>query len=138
MCLERLEELTKEIQNIDRFLAAFINESPILAWVKDINGKFLYVNAATLAYFGLSEEHEMIGKTEFDFLSTSDMAQYLQNDLEVWNTGEQKELIETLDYNGYVHHFYSVKFKIDNVGIGGMAIDLNGSVKKLLSKFKTN
>lgn len=129
MCLKRLEELTNEIQQIDQFLSLFINNTPILSWIKDIDGKFLYVNLAFLNYFNI--------ESELDLYSSDEKDQYLKNDKEVWTTGETRELIETLNKDGYVHHFYSIKFKIDGVGIGGMAIDLNGSVKKLLLQYNT-
>jgi len=135
MSLEHLTELTKKLHDHDNFLHTFINQSAILAWIKDINGKYTYANPSLIKFHNLELEDDIIGKTDYDLWPQDAADEYTKNDKLVWKYGGNKELIESIDKIGYMHHFYVIKFKLDDIGIGGMAIDLNGSVKKLIAKY---
>ena len=48
-------------------LRTFIDTMPDVVFTKDRDGRFVMVNPATLGAFALQHEHEMIGRTVFDF-----------------------------------------------------------------------
>ena len=60
---KKAEDATRESE--ERF-RAFMDNSPAAADIKDLDGRFLYVNAAWLRQFG-SEPRDWHGKTNYDF-----------------------------------------------------------------------
>ena len=138
MCLKRLEELTTELQNIDMFISSFINTSPILAWIKDFDGKFIYANSAFIEYFNLNSIDDILNKNIFPGYLLKNSQEHVQTDELAANSSHPIELIEVLNQGDNEIQFYTIKFKIDKVGIGGMALDINKKLFKLLQQFNIN
>ena len=73
---------------IDRALvAAFLDYVPHFVFFKDRQGRFLAVSKSKLRRNGLQHEHEIIGKTDFDFLAEKDARRTRQDEEEVMRTG---------------------------------------------------
>jgi PAS domain S-box-containing protein len=136
MCLERLEELTFMLEFNDTLLSKFITHTPICCYVKDLDGKFIYANDALANLYNTTMD-DLIGKSDYDFANEEEADKYKEADLSVYNDGERRELIELYTNDGNIHHMYSIKFKLDDIGIGGMSIDLDGTIQKLLTKMNT-
>ena len=113
MCLKRLEELTTELQNIDMFISSFINTSPILAWIKDFNGNFIYANSVFIEYFNLKSIDDILNKKTFSGYLLKNSQQHIQNDELAAKSSNPIELIETLYRDDTEIQFYTIKFKID-------------------------
>ncbi|HEX5328753.1 sensor domain-containing protein [Sulfuricurvum sp.] len=67
-------------------LAAVISTIPDMIWVKDANGVYLMCNPALEHFFGVPAE-EIIGKTDFDFMSQEQADVCRQNDIKAIETG---------------------------------------------------
>jgi AraC-like DNA-binding protein len=52
-------------------------------WIKDTQGRFLWVNTAFLLHNGMHKRTEVLGLTDFDLCSPALAAQYVQDDKEV-------------------------------------------------------
>jgi diguanylate cyclase (GGDEF)-like protein/PAS domain S-box-containing protein len=68
-------------------LAAVITTIPDLIWVKDANGVYVMCNPAFERFFGASSA-DIIGKTDYDFVSYEQADFFRQKDLEAMEAGE--------------------------------------------------
>ena len=74
--------------------SAILDNIPDLAWVKDIEGRFIAANSVLARTYGLSNADEIIGKTDYD-LSPREIAEgYRSSDQEIIASGERKRLEE--------------------------------------------
>jgi diguanylate cyclase (GGDEF)-like protein/PAS domain S-box-containing protein len=117
-------------QSEKRF-AAFMYNSPALAYVKDSDGRMLYINAALEKIWNV-QQSEWEGKTDAELWPSEVARQLRANDQEVLNTGRTLELIERVPSpsNG-IREFLSVKFPFSSAAgewmVGGMSIDITAS-----------
>jgi two-component system, cell cycle sensor histidine kinase and response regulator CckA len=124
----KVAEQTAELKaNEDRF-AAFMNNSPVIAFVKDGEGRYTYVNEPFLKLFGIGPE-DWYGRTDADFFSPETARQLRERDLAVMAGGSPvrcEERVPTPD--GVERCWLSCKFPFRNGGgkrcLGGMALDI--------------
>jgi PAS domain S-box-containing protein len=112
----------------ERRFDAFINNSPAVAYMKDENGRYLFVNEPALRRFSTRLE-DWLGKTDADIWSTEVAAEQRRNDLAVFASGRLTELSERIVApDGSEHHFLSFKFPFTDPSgrrlLGGMSIDV--------------
>ncbi len=113
--------------NDERF-NAFMDASPVLAWVKDADGRYVYVNRAWENVCGFTCE-EVIGKSHYDMFPF-DLAERLrQSDLEVQITDTSSEVTEeNFDIRGrhYCLDIFKFQFRTSSGQrlVGGIAIDI--------------
>lgn len=81
--------MTEDTTNLlrRRLLETSFANSPIAIYAKDIAGKFLAVNQSTLTLLGLDSEDQVIGKSDFDFLTESQAQSYRADEMQVLTTG---------------------------------------------------
>ena len=77
-----LKELEEKLRVIEAERNSIIDNIPFMSWIKDIDGKFLYVNHPYLDAFKL-EFNNVLGKTVFDIFSYDYAQQCHQEDLKV-------------------------------------------------------
>jgi len=78
----------------ERLLRQIIDADPNLIFVKDWEGRFVLVNAATAAVYGTTVDG-LIGKTDADFNPNRDeVAHFLRDDREVMSSGRSKLISE--------------------------------------------
>jgi PAS domain S-box-containing protein len=126
-------EKTKEkkvLEDDHKWLRTIIQTIPDLVWLKDTNGTYLMCNPKFEDFFGYKES-EIIGKTDFDFVSNELALFFRQKDKEAleaskpstnteWITSSNdghRELVETIKTP-----MYSAEGKI--IGILGIARDI--------------
>lgn len=81
-------KIQNEVQN------AILNNIPFMAWLKDVDGKFMMVNKKMAEAYGASQD-EIIGKYDSDF--TPEQAKnYRETDLEAMDTKETKVVEESI------------------------------------------
>lgn len=69
----------QDLQNARDMLRAVINTIPDLIWLKDVEGRYLACNARFEAVFGASEA-DILGKTDFDFVSPEMAERFRERD----------------------------------------------------------
>jgi PAS domain S-box-containing protein len=120
----RSEEALRESE--ERFMA-FFRRSPALKFIKDEEGRYIFVNPALASLFSRPQE-ECVGKTDFDLLPDGTARQFRENDLLVLRDNEAKEGFETYTVEGGEdRHFISVRFPLVFRGkrcVGGTAFDV--------------
>lgn len=111
----------------DRF-RAFMNNSPVMAYMKDQNGCFVYVNRKLEQLFD-PENAGLLGKTDFDLLSEDAAKAVRKNDAQVLSEWQPLErLEEAVTPDGSASHWLSLKFPfLGGKGekfLGGVSIDV--------------
>jgi len=125
--LERAQERRALRESEDRF-HAFMDNSPAVAFVKDEDGRFVYVNQVFERFFKLTRL-QWLGKTGFDLWPEETARQLRENDQTILAEGRPAEIFETFPGpDGTLHHWLVFKFPVkDHAGrrlLGGMAVDI--------------
>lgn len=123
---KRAEEGLRESE--ERF-ASFMRHLPGLAWIKDVEGRYIYANDAALRAFQ-AQRAQLYGKTDADFFDAETARQFRLHDEEALESKSGVVAIETLkEADDLIHHFLVSKFAIQDSegavkGAGGVAIDV--------------
>jgi PAS domain S-box-containing protein len=112
----------------ERF-ARFMQHLPGLAWIKDVQGRYVYANDAAVNAFR-TPRADLYGRTDDEVFPPETAAQFRANDLRALSGGAGVQVVETLKHeDGVVHHSLVSKFPIPGPDgavalVGGMAIDI--------------
>jgi len=119
--LKQTEQALRESQ--ERF-TAFMDNSPIYAYVKDEDGRYVYANHP----LDIIRKFSIVGKTVFDLLPAESAGPYREHDLAVLSSGKADELIERIPLpDGTVRDWLIFKFPMEASGkrlLGGVGIDV--------------
>jgi PAS domain S-box-containing protein len=113
----------------ERRFARFMQQLPGLAWIKDLKGRYVYVNDAAEAAFQTSRA-ELYGRTDLEVFPRETAERFRENDCRALESGTGVQVTETLEHaNGIVHVSLVSKFPISGPSgepelVGGMAIDI--------------
>ncbi|MDX1945509.1 MAG: PAS domain S-box protein [Pirellulaceae bacterium] len=106
---------------------AFMNHSPAIAWAKDIDGKYVYLNRACDWQLGMRLE-ECAGKTDFEIWPAEIAEKFRANDCVVRDTGMAIQVIEETGRAGQRRYWFSTKFlSQDRAGrkyVNGIAVEI--------------
>jgi PAS domain S-box-containing protein len=128
--IERKRAEAAHRESEQRFIR-FMQHLPGLAWIKTVDGRYVYVNEAAEKVFARPRE-ALYGKTDEEIFPADVATQFRANDRQALAGGSGIQVMETLEHDdGIVHHSIVSKFPIpgaDGVStlIGGMAIDITG------------
>ena len=104
---KRTEEALQETQSV---FHSFMNNSPAIAFMKDDEGRYVYVNEPFEHVFG-QKLTLLRGKTSFDWLPESTAKQTHDNDLQVLANESVQEILEIVPAaDGSLHHWLVFKF----------------------------
>jgi PAS domain S-box-containing protein len=119
------EQLSRSEQRFARFMQHF----PGLAWIKDVQGRYVYANEAAVRAFS-TPWADLHGKTDEELFPREVAARFSQNDRQAVASAGGIQVIETLEHeDGTLHYSLVTKFPIQGPGgevafVGGMAIDV--------------
>jgi PAS domain S-box-containing protein len=112
----------------ERF-SRFMEHLPGLAWVKDVEGRYVYANEPAARAFR-TPRSQLYGKTDVEVFPPETAAQFQENDRKVLASGGGILIYETLEHeDGILHSSIVSKFPISGPDgqmamIGGVAIDI--------------
>ncbi len=123
--LKLAEDALRESQA--RF-TAFMDNNPAVAFMKDENGRFVYINQSFARLFNTSAQ-QVIGKTDTELWPEDVARQVMENDRLVLTTNRPSELMERVPTpDGSAQYWLSCKFPIREASgrtfLGGVAIDI--------------
>jgi PAS domain S-box-containing protein len=112
----------------DRLFAAFMNNLPALAWIKDARGRYLYLNEAFTKAFDVHFD-DWRYKTDREVLPAATAMEFEANDAQVIATNKAVMTVKTAPYADGAHESLVSKFPIvDEEGnldlLGGVAVDI--------------
>lgn len=121
--------LTNLLKSAD-YLRCLVKTIPDLVWIKDPHGTYLSCNAAFERFFGATER-EIVGKTDYDFVSR-DLADFFrEHDRKAMEAGKPSVNEEWLTFsdNGYHGLFETIKTPMRDeqgnlIGVLGIARDI--------------
>lgn len=121
----RLEHAFRDIQQ--RF-EQFMDNNPAIAWMKDEQGRHVYLNKTYEKRFGVTL-NEWFGKTDFELWPQEIAQNFWENDQSVLASGKPVETIEeTTDSDGSRTFWFNFKFPFkdsaDTWYVGGMGLDI--------------
>jgi PAS domain S-box-containing protein len=119
------EDALRESQE---FFHRFMNNSPAVAFMKNEEGRYVYVNEPFERVFGQKLAF-LQGKTSFDWLPETSAKPTHDNDMEVLRTGKAQEIVEPVPAaDGSLHHWLVFKFPMsDGTGqrfVAGVGVDI--------------
>jgi two-component system sensor kinase FixL len=122
---KRAEAVSRESQ--ERF-AQFMEHLPGVAFIKDVDGRYVYVNKTFEDLFHRAAE-DYVGQTDDEVWPGAIAAQLKANDELVARTGKVLQTTETIPHDDGLHYWLVTKFPIRNPdgttkAVGGVAIDI--------------
>ncbi len=122
------KRVTRALHESQRLFTAFMNNSPAAAFMKDEQGRYVYINEPMEQQFQVKFE-DLRGKTDFDWMPEESARQVVENDRQVLESGQTREIIESvLSPDGKLRYWLSLKFPITNGDgeryLAGVSIDI--------------
>jgi PAS domain S-box-containing protein len=121
------------LRESNRRFARFMQHLPGLAWIKDLDGRYVFANnAAERAW--QQPLAELYGRRDEEIFSPEDAAHFRDTDRQAISNAMVLETIEANELEDRLRHFIVRKFPIPNPDgmtslIGGIAIDITERVK---------
>ncbi|MBI2567393.1 MAG: PAS domain S-box protein [Candidatus Schekmanbacteria bacterium] len=118
------KETQQELRASEERFAAYMAHLPGLAFVKDLDGRFLFVNHRFCLRFGLTPEQCLGHRSrELNFLPESVLAAAEQADAEVVRTGKHLEVVDELPVPSGGQHWLTIRFplKDENAKVSAVA-----------------
>ncbi|WP_434148703.1 PAS domain-containing sensor histidine kinase [Methylocaldum gracile subsp. desertum] len=115
------------VQSETRF-HAFMDNSPAVAWMKDTQGRYVYMSKVRDDRLGVRPE-DWLGKTDFELWPREIAEQFQKNDREALISGKTVETTETTpDLTGERRCWWVFKFPFEDPAgtqfVGGIGIDI--------------
>lgn len=128
--------LEEELHQSEERFRAFMDNSPTTAWMKDEQGRYLYLSASAEKSFGVSRE-DWYGKSDLELFPPEKARLFSESDMTVLKTGRDVDVVEeTMNPDGSRYAWWKFKFPFkDTAGnkyVGG--IGLNITENKLMEE----
>jgi two-component system CheB/CheR fusion protein len=132
--IDQLKRNQEALRQSEQRFARFMQHLPGLAWIKDLEGRYVYANDAVEKAFRTPRER-LYGKTDDEVFPRETATQFKANDRQALADGTSIQVVETLKHeDGVLHHLIVSKFPIVGPGgqamlIGGIAIDITDRLR---------
>ncbi|MEO5930249.1 MAG: PAS domain S-box protein [Candidatus Kapaibacterium sp.] len=115
------------LRDSERMFQTFMDNSPVITYLKDRQGRYRFANREFCRIFDLRLE-DVIGRADYQ-LFPRDVAEGLAaSDAEVRASGGTITGIDSTEHNGNLHHWITIKFPVVNavgeIMLGGESIDI--------------
>ena len=108
----QLRRQAAELRESEERFRAFMDNSPGIAWIKDEEGRYLYVSKTYERRFGITLD-DWRGKTDFELWPSEIASVSRNNDLAVLSDGQTREVLEqTNSPEGAPSYWWNSKFLI--------------------------
>jgi len=130
------ERLTATLKASNDIFLAFMNNSPFISYIKDVEGRLVFYNKKMAERFGVTEQ-QWIGRSDHELWPEEVATEYREHDIDALQGGTAVEFAEvTRESNGEDTHWKSYKFPFkDQSGrlmLAGVSVDVTANLKKEL------
>ncbi len=137
---EQLEADRDRLRELQGRMQAFLDNAPVICFIKDLEGKHVVINREARRAFGFNEE-SVEGKSASELFGAAYAARSTACDRYVLETRQPQQQVDTLPTLAGMRPFLVTRFPIfgagaEPVGVGGIAVDLSerAEVEELLRK----
>jgi diguanylate cyclase (GGDEF)-like protein/PAS domain S-box-containing protein len=122
------DQFAAQLLESEQRFKAFMDNSPTVAWIKDEQGRYVYINAPYELTFNVRHK-ELVGNTGPEPWTADTAKQLADNDRAVLDSGKPRQLYETLSGPDRLRqHWWLLQFPVDagpgQRFVGGMAVDI--------------
>ena len=125
--------LTPRISLVERF-AEIMGDAPVAAFIKDAEGRYLYINAYVANRFGAWFGPDWLGKTDEDVFPSGTAEQIRADDARTLLHRSFEVYTQDLPFEDGPHTFLTFKFPVERPSgrplLGGVAIDTTAGVRE--------
>jgi PAS domain S-box-containing protein len=133
----KLDEKSLDLLNEKRLLKTIIDTAPIRIFWKDKEGIYLGCNQAFLNDAGLSNEHQIIGKSDYDMVWSENAQAYREDDRRVQESGvPELNFLERQEQQDGKYLMLSIS-KVPLINPSGETIGVLGLYQDITKEFKT-
>jgi diguanylate cyclase (GGDEF)-like protein/PAS domain S-box-containing protein len=121
------DQVAAQLRESEQRFKAFMDNSPAVAWIKDEQGRYVYVNTPFELSFNI-RPGDLVGKTGPEPWTVETTRQLAENDRAVLESGKPRQLYETLaGPDRQRQHWWILQFPVETGAgqrfVGGMAVD---------------
>ena len=99
--IDQRQQVEKQLESEQQLLKTLIETIPDAIYVKDRNSRFIMANAATIAAMNLTSATDLMGKSDFDFVSEPEARRHYEDEQRIMQTGRamvnSRDIHETSD-----------------------------------------
>ncbi len=122
------DQVTARLRESEQRFQAFMDHSPAVAWVRDAEGRYVYVNIPFELTFNLRRD-QVIGRSDVEPWSAETRKEIAESERAVIETGKPRQLYESLPgRDGALQHWWILQFPVDAGPaqrlVGAMAVDM--------------
>ncbi|MCP4023990.1 MAG: PAS domain-containing protein, partial [Desulfobacteraceae bacterium] len=122
-----------ELDQSRQQLQTIIDNTTAVIYLKDINGRFIFVNRQFENLFHISKT-QVSGKSDYDFFPRQLADAIIANDQKVMETNSPLKVEENIPHDNDVHTYVSIKFPLydtlgDLYGVCGVSTDISDRKK---------
>jgi two-component sensor histidine kinase/PAS domain-containing protein len=130
---EQKREAEQALKASEARFFSFMSNSPALAFIKDSDGRILYMNSTCEQVWAMSLP-QCEGKLDRDLRPSGEAARLRVDDLSVLESGHASRTIENLSLpGGGIRHLLSYRFPFDDVAgcriLGGISVDITEQMR---------
>jgi PAS domain S-box-containing protein len=120
------------LESSERRFEEFMRHLPGLAWIKDLDGRYVFANDAAENAFQ-RRRHELYGRRDEELFPAEISAVFRENDRKALRSTDGLETVETLEHADGIRSSLVSKFPIagpdgEPCWIGGIAIDITARI----------
>ncbi len=131
----QVKKRTGELFRSEERLYTIINTIPDLIWLKDVDGVYLSCNRMFELFFG-AREVEIVGKTDYDFVSKDLADLFRKNDLRAITAGKSSSNEEWVDFASDGRRVLLETIKTPMYDAGGKLIGVLGIGRDITERKK--
>ncbi len=109
--ISKRKRAERTLRENEAYLQSFFENAGSLVWIKDMEGRFVFINSSTEIALGIPRE-QIIGRTVHEIFPEHEADPYTENDQLVLKTDQIMEFEETAMLNGMLHSYSSTKFPL--------------------------